>query len=188
MAIQLVPRTSLRLCASLRFSASELRFYSTQPTDHIASKDSATSDWNRRDRDSRTHRLEHRRQYMARRRADPEYRVQENQEKKERLARRIATDPEWTLAYRQNYTSRYHNPDTHEKSKELRREYSRSQRAEDPTYNLKGYTRYWLMRYKWVRDDLDWTPWKPFVYHEKVEHRCQECGTARHKGAKLWFG
>lgn len=202
MVIQVVSRTSLRLCHSLRFSASELRFYSTQPMDHVTSEDTATSDGDCRDRGDRTHHLEYMRQYMARRRADPEFRAQEHQEQRERYARnpakhvqrvkgwyvrKTATDPEWASAYRQKCLSRYFNPKTHETSKDVSRQYQRSRRAKDPTYQMRDYVRDWVMNHKWVRDDLDWTPWTPVLYPEKTEHRCQECGAARHKGAKLWL-
>jgi len=129
MATRLVSRTSLRLCDSLRISTAQLRFYSTQPTDHVASKDIATSDRASRDKDDHERRNAYRRQYMARKRADPEFRAQEKQyhkdhyarnpakklqKHKEWLAHKIATDPKWALAYRQKYMSSYFNPETHE--------------------------------------------------------------------------
>lgn len=203
MATRHLPRASLRLCNLLQFSASELRCYSTQPTDRVAFEDTATSDGDRRDKDDRTYYSDYMRQYMADRREDPEFRAQENQKRRERyardpakqrqrakewVARKRATDPEWTLACRQKRVSRYFNPETHETSKEISRQHRRSRRAEDPTYNLKDYTRSWVKNYKWVRDDLDWTPWTPILYPGKVEHRCQERGAARHNGARHWFG
>jgi len=90
MAIRLVSKTSLRLCDSLRISTAQLRFYSTQPTDHVASKDIATSDGASRDKDDHERRNAYRRQYMARKRADPEFRAQEQQYNKDHYARNPA--------------------------------------------------------------------------------------------------
>lgn len=210
MATRLVLRTSPRLCDSLRFSASDLRFYSTQPTDHVASEDVATSHEDSRAEDARKRRNNYARQWQTRKRADdpefrakqnqrikewflrksaadPEFRAQQIQITKEWFTRKLATDSEWALAYRQKCLSRYYDPETHETMKDMRRQYQRSQRAGDPTYKLKDYARHWVMKYRWVRDDLNWSPWTPILYPEKVEHRCQECGRARHDGAKLWF-
>jgi hypothetical protein len=74
----------------------------------------------------------------------------------------------------------------HEAVKEYSRQYHQLRTAEDPLYKLKRYIRIWIARYEWIREGLDWTPWRPIFYPTKVQHRCQGCGAERHRGSRLW--
>jgi hypothetical protein len=180
-----------RLC-NFWNSTYEPRSYSTQRTGSVLPKQTVTSDSNfhketREIADDRQCRAEYYRQWLARKLAnDPGYRAILSQRRKAWYARKCANEPEWVAERRLKHTKRYNHPDKHEAIKEHNRNYHRSLRDKNPAYKRNDIVRNWVMHCEWVREGLDWTPWQPILYPERVEHQCQKYGATRHGGAKLW--
>jgi hypothetical protein len=108
MALRILARAPLRLCDSLRCSASDLRFYSTQRAHHVSSKDTTPSDSVSKNKDDLRYRATYKRQWIARKyENDPEYRAKHARIQKERHAHNRATDSEWAMAFRQSRLASY---------------------------------------------------------------------------------
>jgi hypothetical protein len=209
----LLARTPQRLC-NFRNSTFGSHLYSTQRTKSALPEGKATSESEsdqeiREDVDYRQRHADRYRRWYARKVADdpayraiknqrskewhtrklandPEYRATLSQKAKDWLARKCASDQRWDEERRHAIAMRYRNPEHHEELKHYYRAYDQLRRDREPGYKMRKQVRQWIMNYDWVREGLDWTPWHPVLYPERVEHQCRECGTERHGGARLW--
>ena len=63
----------------------------------------------------------------------------------------------------------------------------RSKRANDPVFKMSEKVYFWMLFYPMARKMLSWTPYRPILYSERVEHFCQGCRFTRIGGLRLWW-
>ena len=117
---------------------------------------------------------------------EPERRAEYLRKSREYDAQRRATNPEFFSKRRERMRDRRLQPEVRLYHKEKNKTWYRSQSMK-PGFLLKENLRNWIRRYTWVREDLNWTPWEPVFYPNQVEHRCQGCNLARHRGSQIWW-
>lgn len=107
---------------------------------------------------------------------------------------RMVSDPAYEAQQIAKERERNHTPQRKAyKARQDRDNYPRSiatiryKRANDPLYRLSELVDNWTRYYSLARRMVDWTPYKPILYSEKVRFHCRGCGRTRADGLRLWW-
>lgn len=117
---------------------------------------------------------------------DPERRAEYLRRKSEYNAHYRATDPDFARKMREHMRKFRLQPEIRLYYQEKAKAWRRSQSTKS-AFAMSERFRIWIRRYAWFREDLNWVPWQPIFYPDQVEHWCEGCNLARHRGSHLWW-